>query len=46
MPQVQIFFIVTPLTILVGFALLAILIGGMMTAYLSQFQAHMAPFIG
>jgi flagellar biosynthetic protein FliR len=46
MPQVQIFFIVTPATILIGFALLVILMGTMMTWYLDRFQANLAPFVG
>jgi flagellar biosynthetic protein FliR len=46
MPQVQIFFVVTPATILLGLALLMILMGAMMNFYLDRFQAHLTPFTG
>jgi flagellar biosynthetic protein FliR len=44
MPQVQVFFIVTPLSIMLGFALFMVLAGGIMSWYLSQFQDHILPF--
>jgi flagellar biosynthesis protein FliR len=44
MPQVQIFFIVTPASIALGFALLMVLLGGLMSWYLAQFQDHVLPF--
>lgn len=44
MPQVQVFFIVTPASIALGFALLMILLGGLMNWYLAQFQDHLLPF--
>jgi len=46
MPQVQIFFVVTPATILIGLALLMIMIGTMMNWYLGAFQSHLSPFVG
>ena len=44
MPQVQIFFIVTPASIALGFALLMVLLGGSMSWYLGRFQDHLLPF--
>lgn len=44
MPQVQVFFIITPASIFLGFALFMILLGGLMTWYLGQFQHHLMPF--
>lgn len=46
MPQVQVFFVVTPASILLGFALLMVLLGTMMTWYLARFQDAILPFAG
>ena len=44
MPQVQVFFIVTPASIFLGFGILMVLMGGIMSWYLTQFQSHLLPF--
>jgi flagellar biosynthetic protein FliR len=44
MPQLQIFFIVAPLNILVGFLLIIFLLGTMMTIFLSYFGTEMSRF--
>lgn len=45
MPQLQVFFIATPLNILVGFVVMALLIGTMMTLFLNFYGAQMAAFL-
>ncbi len=45
MPQIQIFFIAMPANILLGFLLLAVLIGGMMGWYLDHVGKSIMPFI-
>jgi flagellar biosynthetic protein FliR len=44
MPQVQIFFIVTPASIALGFALFMVLTGAIMSWYLGRLQDHILPF--
>lgn len=44
MPQLQVFFIATPLNILVGFVVMALLIGTMMTLFLNFYGSQMALF--
>ncbi len=46
MPQMQVFFVGTPLAILLGFVLLAAVIAGMMTAYLGQIEAYLGALAG
>jgi flagellar biosynthetic protein FliR len=45
MPQLQVFFVVTPLNVLVGFVVLTLLIGTMMTLYLDFYGAQMGAFL-
>jgi flagellar biosynthetic protein FliR len=44
MPQLQIFFIAMPVNILAGFLLMMLLLGSMMTVFLSYFTTEMARF--
>ncbi|MGH6872108.1 MAG: flagellar biosynthetic protein FliR [Rhizomicrobium sp.] len=44
MPQLQVFFIAMPINILAGFALMMLLIGSMMTLFLSYFAQQMGSF--
>jgi flagellar biosynthetic protein FliR len=44
MPQLQAFFLAMPINILIGFVLLAFLLGAMMTTFLDFFAREMAPF--
>ncbi len=45
MPQVQIFFVAMPANIMLGFALLAVLMGGLMTWFLAFFEETMSLFL-
>jgi len=45
MPQLQIYFVTMPINIMVGFLLLAILIGGMMTLFLDYYTGQMGAFL-
>jgi flagellar biosynthetic protein FliR len=45
MPQLQVFFVVTPLNVLVGFVLMALILGTMMTLYLDFYGAQMGAFL-
>lgn len=45
MPQLQIFFVATPFNILVGFVVLSLIIGTMMTLFLNFYAAQMAMFL-
>lgn len=45
MPQLQVFFIVTPLNVMVGFVVLTLLIGTMMTLFLNFYGAQMGTFL-
>ena len=45
MPQVQIFFAVTPLTVLLGLSILALSIGMIGMVWLNRYQAYLAQFI-
>ena len=44
MPQVQIFFAVTPLTVLLGLSILALSLGLIGTVWLQRYQAYLAQF--
>jgi flagellar biosynthesis protein FliR len=44
MPQLQVFFVAMPINVLVGFMLLTLLIGSMMTVFLNFYAAQMANF--
>jgi flagellar biosynthesis protein FliR len=44
MPQLQVFFVAMPINVLVGFMLLSLLIGSMMTVFLNFYAAQMANF--
>ena len=46
MPQMQVFFIAMPINILAGFFLMMLLIGSMMTVFLSYYATEMARFAG
>lgn len=46
MPQVQIFFVGVPASILLGFAMLMVLVGAMMTTFLEAFGAHLGRLMG
>jgi flagellar biosynthetic protein FliR len=46
MPQIQIFFIAMPLSILMGLSLLAFLIGAIMTVFLEALGNHMGLLLG
>lgn len=41
MPQLQIFFVVMPINVILGLSLLAMIVGTMMTVYLDFFSSHM-----
>ena len=45
MPQLQVFFVATPLNILVGFVVMALLIGSMMTLFLNFYSVQMGAFL-
>jgi flagellar biosynthesis protein FliR len=45
MPQLQVFFVAMPVNILVGFVVMTLLIGSMMTLYLSFYAGQMAVFL-
>jgi flagellar biosynthetic protein FliR len=45
MPQLQIYFVAMPINILVGFVLMALLVGGMMTLFLDYFGSEMGTFL-
>jgi flagellar biosynthetic protein FliR len=45
MPQLQVFFVVTPLNVLVGFVVLTLLIGTMMTLFLNFYSTQMGTFL-
>lgn len=45
MPQLQVFFVAMPVNILVGFLLLALLIGSMMTLFLNFYAGQMGAFL-
>lgn len=45
MPQVQIFFVAMPANIMLGFALLSVLMGGLMTWFLTFFEETMSLFL-
>ena len=45
MPQLQVFFVAMPVNILVGFVVMALLIGSMMTLFLSFYSTQMALFL-
>jgi flagellar biosynthetic protein FliR len=45
MPQLQVFFVVMPVNILIGFVVLAMLIGSMMTLFISFYATQMGQFL-
>jgi flagellar biosynthetic protein FliR len=45
MPQLQVFFIAMPINILFGFVLMALLLGSMMTLFLTFYSSQMANFL-
>ncbi|HSZ11525.1 MAG TPA: flagellar biosynthetic protein FliR [Rhizomicrobium sp.] len=45
MPQFQVFFIVTPINIMVGFLLIMLLLGTLMTVFLNYYTAQMTAFL-
>lgn len=45
MPQLQVFFVVTPLNVLVGFVVLTLLLGTMMTLFLNFYSAQMGALL-
>jgi flagellar biosynthetic protein FliR len=45
MPQLQVFFVAMPVNILVGFLLLALLLGSMMTLFLDFYTSQMGAFL-
>ena len=45
MPQLQIFFVAMPINILVGFVLMALLLGAMMTLFLNFYAGQMGNFL-
>lgn len=45
MPQLQVFFIATPINILTGFLLMMLIIGTMMTVFLNEYATTMANFL-
>jgi flagellar biosynthesis protein FliR len=45
MPQLQVFFVAMPASILVGFVIMTLLIGSMMTLFLSFYASQMAAFL-
>jgi len=46
MPQLQVFFVAAPINILAGFLLLILVIGTMMTVFLTYYTEQMGTFIG
>jgi len=45
MPQLQVFFVAMPVNIMVGFVVMALLIGAMMTLFLTFYSTQMAQFL-
>jgi len=45
MPQLQVFFVAMPINILVGFLLLVLLLGSMMTLFLNYYSGQMGSFL-
>jgi len=45
MPQLQVFFVVMPINILVGFLLMALFVGSMMTLFLDFYSGQMGAFL-
>ncbi len=45
MPQLQVFFVVTPLNVLVGFVLMALILGTMMTLFLNFYASQMGALL-
>jgi len=45
MPQLQVFFVAMPVNVMVGFVLLTLLIGSMMTVFLQFFSGQMGQFL-
>ena len=45
MPQLQVFFVAVPINLLFGFVLMALLLGSMMTLFLSFYASEMANFL-
>jgi len=45
MPQLQVFFVAMPINILVGFLLLVLLLGSMMTVFLNYYSGQMGSFL-
>jgi flagellar biosynthetic protein FliR len=46
MPTLQVFFIAMPMQILVGFALMAVSLTGMMLYFLSSYEERVSLFLG
>ena len=46
MPQIQIFFIAMPANIMIGFILLAVVLGTIMTWYMEHIEQSIRPFLG
>ncbi|MGZ5989801.1 MAG: flagellar biosynthetic protein FliR, partial [Rhizomicrobium sp.] len=45
MPQLQVFFVAMPINIMFGFVLMALLLGSMMTLFLTFYSTEMANFL-
>jgi flagellar biosynthetic protein FliR len=45
MPQLQVFFVAMPVNILVGFVIMTMLLGGMMTLFLTFYATQMGQFL-
>jgi len=45
MPQLQVFFVAMPVSILVGFIIMALLVGSMMTLFLNYYAVQMGQFL-
>ncbi len=45
MPQIQVFFLAMPANIMLGFVMMAVLLGGMMAWFLEYFERSLMPFI-
>jgi len=45
MPQLQVFFVVMPVNVMVGFLLMALLLGSMMTLFLDYYSGQMGQFL-
>jgi flagellar biosynthesis protein FliR len=45
MPQLQVFFVAMPASILIGFVIMTLLVGSMMTIYLNFYASQMAVFL-